>query len=300
MLWPGAAEALRGADRHLIVRHVARLRHALRTQGFDALIVTVAGAAAVADLTEPARRGFQGHHGAVHIARGGDRRIDVTGRHGADLHGLFAEQPARHVEVVNHHILKQTARCAHIVDRGRARVAAGDREHFQPADGRPIDGLFQRGELRIEAPVKPQRANHTGGLDEGPAAFGPGQVEIERFFAKNRFARPGAAFDQFGMSSGRTGDNHRVDLRVRQGLVGAGDGRAVPIGQPLCRGLTDIDDILYLHGGVLRGRGGVYGADAAGAKDTDPDHGRLRGLAIVCRSVFWPVHDNPINIFFNP
>ena len=50
------------------------------------------------------------HDSAVkHVTGAADLRIDQATRHGVDFHRILPQQPAGHVEIVNHHVAKQAA-----------------------------------------------------------------------------------------------------------------------------------------------------------------------------------------------
>ena len=115
-------------------RGVVGTQHAERAEGLDALVVAERAATAVRDLADAAAGRGQQRDRGIDIARRADCGVDEARAARIDLHRLFAEQPTRHVEVVNHHVAKQSARATDVVDRRRRRVAAGDRERRERAD----------------------------------------------------------------------------------------------------------------------------------------------------------------------
>jgi hypothetical protein len=89
----------------------------------DALIVAVGGAAGVGDLRDLARRRFHHHGGGVDIAGlayGGVHEVRCYRVH---LHRFLAEQKARHVEVVDHHVPKEPAGAREVIRRRRRWIA---------------------------------------------------------------------------------------------------------------------------------------------------------------------------------
>jgi hypothetical protein len=60
---------------------------------------------------------------------------------GGDLDGLLAEQPARHVEVVDGHVAEQPAGALDVGDRRWRRVAAHDEHRLDRADLAGVDPL---------------------------------------------------------------------------------------------------------------------------------------------------------------
>src|SRR5205807_8218297 len=133
---------------------VAGARHTLLAMRLDALVVAVAGAPAVRDLAERARRRLQRDDGAVDIAGGADLWVDEAACRREDLDRLLAEEPARHVEIVDHHVAENAARDLDIGEGRRAGIAAGDGEHLEPADPALAELAMQLDEIGIEAAVE--------------------------------------------------------------------------------------------------------------------------------------------------
>ena len=71
-----------------------------------------------------------------------------------DLDRLLAEQEARHVEIVDHHVAKETAGALDIAHRRRGGIARQDGDHLDVADLAGVDAALQVGEARIEAAVE--------------------------------------------------------------------------------------------------------------------------------------------------
>ena len=119
-----------------ILEHVLGPDHALGPMHFDALVIAVGGPARVRDLADLARCGLQQNGRRVDVAGLADRRIDQSRADRMDLDRLLAEQEARHVEVVDHHIAEEAARPRDVADRRRRRIARQDRHEFDRADPR--------------------------------------------------------------------------------------------------------------------------------------------------------------------
>ena len=106
---------------------VAGLEHALRSQYFEALVVTVGRAARGMDLRELAADRAERHgRGVGIIGLGGNRRIGQRAGRGINGCGFFAENPAEDVEIVDQHVLENAARALQVGDRRGAWVPADD------------------------------------------------------------------------------------------------------------------------------------------------------------------------------
>jgi hypothetical protein len=130
---------------------VARLQHALAAEDFEALVVTVGRAAAGVDLREPPRRVRMVTVVESMSPPRFDRRIGQAASGRIDGGGFVVENPAQNVEVVDQHVFEYAAGDLDVIDRGRARITAGDDQHFRFADLAGDDARLQRGERRIVA-----------------------------------------------------------------------------------------------------------------------------------------------------
>lgn len=90
-------------------RLVSRLQHAGRTEHFDALVVAMAAVSRVVDRTKLAALGLEQCDGAVDIAALADAPVEKYTARGEYEDGFFSKQPARHVEIMNHHVPEQAA-----------------------------------------------------------------------------------------------------------------------------------------------------------------------------------------------
>ena len=140
-----------------VLLHVAGVEHAGRTEGFDALVVAVTAAARVGDHAEFARGGLQHRARGIDIAEAADFRIDQATGGGVDLHRLLAQQPARHVQVVDGEVLEQAAAGGNETGRRRGRIVVDQLQRFQLADRAGVELLLQRLEVRIEAAVEAEQ-----------------------------------------------------------------------------------------------------------------------------------------------
>ena len=183
-----------------------------------------------------------------------------------DARGFVAEDPAKDVEVVDQHVLEDAAGDLDVIHGRRAGIAAGDQEHLRLADlprGKPI---FQRGEGGIVAALEADQAGDAGFCDTSRTVASARERQIHRFFAEDRLLRRRRALDELGVRIGGRADDHRLDARVAEDLLGAADLRAVflrELGRS-CR--VDVDDVLEPHAGLANEVTGVDLADATGAE----------------------------------
>ena len=239
-----------------------------------ALIVAIDGAAAVRDLAERTRARPQGHDGGVDVGGIADRGIGQHAGGGEDLDRLLSEQPARHVEIVDHHVAEQAARDSHIGDRRRARVAAGDAEQLDPADPTVPQLALQPGEVRIEPAIEPDHQRHTALGDDRKTCLGAPPVEVERLLAENGLAGTRRRFDQIGVGIRRASDDDGVDRRIGKGRGLRTHYRGVTARQAFRGGAIDIGDRGKARSWMARDILRVDAADTASAELAEADHGR--------------------------
>ena len=108
--------------------------NALRAEDLNALIVTVDSAAAVIDRSN--RTGFE-------LERN-DSRVDITGladfrinEHRTlciDFLNLIASEETSHIEIVDHHIVEDTAGNFDVIDGRRLRIAGADADEMRLTD----------------------------------------------------------------------------------------------------------------------------------------------------------------------
>ena len=89
---------------------IAGLQHALRTQHLETLVITIGGAARGVDLGKLAADCTDGHRRRIGVVGlGSDRRVGQGTGRGIDGFGLFAEDPAEDVEIMDQHVLEDPA-----------------------------------------------------------------------------------------------------------------------------------------------------------------------------------------------
>src|SRR5258708_8424051 len=151
MQWLVANDAIGPGKGDCALDQVLGPQGALRPERLDALVIAIDRTPAVRDLAQRTRLRTQCHDRRVDIARFADRRIDQHARGGKYLDRLLAQEPPRHVEIVDHHVAEQAARTAYIFDRRRSGIAAGDRQQLEAA-APPAPALgFEPHEARVKA-----------------------------------------------------------------------------------------------------------------------------------------------------
>jgi hypothetical protein len=100
----------------------------------------------------------------------------------------------------------------------------------------------------------------------------PGEAEVDRFFAENRFSGLGRGLDQVGVGVGRGRDEDGVDRGVADDGVVAARLDAVFGGELRGRFFDDVGDGDQLAVRMRRDRFRVDVADAAGAEKTNLEH----------------------------
>src|SRR5688572_32437166 len=195
------AGAIRALDARR--RRILRPQHAELAKGLDPLVVAEAAATAVRDLADPAAGGRQKHSRSIDVAGRLEARIHEAGAARIYLHRLLAHHPARHVEVVDHHVAEQATRATHVLERRRRRIAARYRQCRERADPARGDLTPDACEAGIVAPVETEMQEDARLLRHGQAARRALEVEIERLLAEDRLARAGAGLDQVCVRVGR-------------------------------------------------------------------------------------------------
>ncbi len=233
---------------------------------FDALVVAIGGAARIGDLGDAARRRAQHADGGIHIPRRADGRIDQRRSRRIDGDRLLAEQEARHVEIVDHHVAEEAAGALDVFDGRRRGVARQDRDDLHRADFSGPDARLQRLEGRVEPAVE---ADHQRYAARRHAIEGPpdaGCVEVDGFFAEDRLARSGCPVDEVGMGVRRGADHNGVDVGRADRGVDAGRRGAEFRSDRARRLLIDVGNQRKPRPGQA---GDVACMDAADAADTE-------------------------------
>ena len=175
---------------------IACREHAARAADLDPLVVAECGAPRVDDLRDAPAAGPERDGGRIDVARLADRGIDEAAAVRRDLDRLLAEQPARHVEIVNRHVPEQPAGTLHIGDRRRRRVAAHDQHGFDISDLAVVDAAADATERGVVSPVESDREQDARALRGSDAFARAADVEIDRLFAEDRLAGGGSGLDQ--------------------------------------------------------------------------------------------------------
>ena len=144
---------------------VARDQHALVAERLDPLVVAVHRAKARIDVHERAARHRQHHHRRVGVAVRILLRVEHARGARDDLDRLVGQEPAHHVEVVDHRVVEDAVRHRRdVVGRRDLRIAARQHQHLRPADLAGADRVEQRAMAGIEAPVEGDEERTSGRL----------------------------------------------------------------------------------------------------------------------------------------
>ena len=163
--------------------------------------------------------------------------IHKPARRRHNLDRLFAEQPARHVEIVNRHVAKNSAGMTNILTRRQSRVAAGDDDLAHVADFAGIDGSAQLPSAGIKATVECHHDAAVEPLDLKDSSVHLGKVEVDRLLAKHGLSHLHGMKHQTDMGIRRCADDNGIDIgslnrrdRIKRGLttkmIGQVPGRA--------------------------------------------------------------------------
>ena len=148
---------------------------------------------------------------AVDIAGLADGGVDLDIAQGIDLFDL-AEQEARHIEIVDHHVHQQPAGDLDVVDRRRRWVAADDRQRMRLADFAAHDRPFQARVIGVKAPIEADLQLHARFGDSRQRRINLGQVKSDGLLAENLLARPRRLDDETAMGIGRRANDDCVNV----------------------------------------------------------------------------------------
>ena len=214
------------------------------------------------------------------------RDIEQHAAHGRDLHGLFAEQEAGHVEVVDHHVPEQSPGTLKKSQGRREWIPAADYGLLQAADLAVAGSPVQRAVAGVEAPVESDLKRHTGLSENCPAGVRPLHVQVDRFFAEHRLPRPRRAFDQIAVGTRGGGDTNGIEGGItEQGIDGIdGNGPGLSCGGGGGNSI-DIVDPHEFHTVVCREDSCAHPADPADSEQSDLEHGIPLGCVTMWRAL---------------
>ena len=174
---------------------------------------------------------------------------------------------------MNHHIPQQATRDFNIISWWRRGIATGDDHHFQLSDLAISDRFCNGPVAGIVATVETELDRDIAVFDFIPAAINTINIQIDRFFAQNRFTRFGGPNDQIHMSVSAGSDQNGVKRRIGQRLVDIGDRCCLVLtGHLGCCCCVDIIDIAQCGGGIGRDQISVHTADTASAQQSEIHH----------------------------
>ncbi len=201
-------------------------------------------------------------------------RVEHAGGARVDLDRLVPQQPAQHIEIVDHGVVENAVR--HGGDRVGRRdlgIAAGKDQHFGSADLTGADCVVQRAVSRIEAPVEADAKRHPGLRQNVCARVDTCHVEIDRLLAEDRFAGLRRCLNDSRVRSWRCANDDRAHGRVGQRLRQVVPcTRAVFFSQRVRRVKIEVDDPRKTCARMRSHVCGVNGADEARADQAKIDH----------------------------
>jgi len=259
-----------GAGRHRAHQDIIGSGRAGGAEGFDALVVAVAGSASVADDTEFSRLSPQQDSRGVDVARFCDRRIHQAAGGGEDLRGLFSQQPSRHIEVMNRHVLEKPAGHADVGHRRRSRIVTYDVQALELTDGIRLDPRFKGREVRIEATVEAEQ--HDGAGQLWGSLTGARQIQVQRFLAENLLAGGSCEQGLIQMRIRRAGNDDPRNGRIAQCRIHGHHSGGGLTGKRFAGRAVRIDDIFERQFRQSRGVARVNLADPSGAENREVDH----------------------------
>ena len=226
----------------------------------NALVVTVNCLAAVVDHADRAVCELEGNERGINVAGLTDARIDQNGTNCIYLGNFAACEEAGHIEVVDHHIVEDTAGNLNIGYRRRLRIAGGNLDDVDLADLAVTNHVVNCAVVVVEAAAETDLQLNAGfpGCVDGSVNLL--QIIIDRLLAEDVLACVSSLDDVLGMGVGRGANQNCIDLGIVQNVVcvlggvrnAAGLGKS--LGLLIHKRVSDGLDLhlRYEHGNVLR------------------------------------------------
>src|ERR1700722_14882712 len=136
-----------------------------------------------------------------------------------DTDGFILENPTEHIEIMNQHILVNSAGD---LDVGHGRwpgIPAGDQQSLRLADFSGVESGFETRKSGIETTLKTDAAQNTGPGHRFSAEACPFQCEIYRFFTKNCLTCGCGPLDKVGVRVGTGGNHYGMDFGIAERLL---------------------------------------------------------------------------------
>ena len=175
--------------------------------------------------------------------------------------GNFAAcEEAGHIEVVDHHIVEDTAGNLNIGYRGRLRIAGGNLDDVDLADLAVTNHVVNCAVVVVEAAAETDLQLNAGFLGCVDGSVNLLQIIIDRLLAEDVLACVSSLDDVLGMGVGRGANQNCIDLGIVQNVVcvlggvrnAAGLGKS--LGLLIHKRVSDGLDLhlRYEHGNILR------------------------------------------------
>ena len=214
----GAPVALICGPRHRRLVTIVGRNHAAVAKCFDPLIIAVYAAAIDVDAASHSTGKQQVGDDIVVIIQGTDVADETAGER-TEVRGCLADDLSHDVQVVDHAIVKDASRDTNVVWRWHRVVTRHGAHELQPPDIAGAYGANQRGERRIEAPLKSDEQRRSRLVRFLVAGVDLLQLTTERLFRQRGLACVQARHHRLEMRIRRRRDDHRI--RLIQRVLGA-------------------------------------------------------------------------------
>lgn len=165
--------------------------HTLGAERFNALVIAIYSLTGVVDDGDAAVSHLHGNNSGVNIRNAGlflELRVNEAGADSGDFNSFRAGDVADHVEVMDHHIIEDTAGNSDIGSRGRLRVAGGNDNNVGIANGAVLDSVSHRLVVVVEAAVEADLELDTLLFDLSEEVFDLGNVIVNGLLAEYMLA----------------------------------------------------------------------------------------------------------------
>ena len=196
--------------------------HALRTERLYALVVAVNCLTGVVDDSDAAVSHLHGNNSGVNVRNTGlflQVRVNEAGTNSGDLNSLGTGYVANHIEVVDHHIVEDTAGNLDVGYRRRLRIAGGDLDDVDLADLAVTNHVVNCAVVVVEAAAETDLQLYASFLGCVDGSVNLLQIIIDRLLAEDVLACVSSLDDVLGMGVGRGANQNCIDLGIVQNVV---------------------------------------------------------------------------------
>ena len=228
--------------------------HALRTERLYALVVAVNCLTGVVDDSDAAVSHLHGNNSGVNIRNAGlflQVRVNEAGTNSGDLNSLGTGYVANHIEVVDHHIVEDTAGNCNVGSRGRLRVTGGNDNDMRIADRAVLNCVCNCLVVVVEAAVEAYLELNALLLNECEQLLDLVDIIVDRLLAEYVLASLNCCHGNIAVGVSGGANEYYVYLRIVDNVhkVGGNVGD-LALCQPLaCAGLIEhrVSSSYYLN-----------------------------------------------------